>query len=97
MNLSAQTKLADYFTRNGYYRIPNEERKLLDGQIYKKGYEVRLVAMNDRELINIQSLLKKCGFSIARPFSKGMLKIQPIYGKQAFLQFRNIVSIYLRK
>jgi hypothetical protein len=60
--------------------------------VYKKGYEVRLTAHSDEELVHIQELLEVLGFSIARPFAKGGHFRQPIYGREQVGRFLSLVG-----
>lgn len=70
-----------YFQRNGCVRVVDEERRQKLGQKYKKGYEVRLVANSEDELQEIQRLISKAGFWLAKPYRKRSQIVQPIYGK----------------
>ncbi len=54
-------RLADYFHRNGYVRRIDAVRRAEEGQLYKKGAEVRLVANSRAELAEIRRLLRQAG------------------------------------
>ena len=82
-------KLIKYYRRNGYIRIPDDNLRKLKGHNYKKGYEVRLVANDEKELFEINSLLHKSGFKVGKPFQKGSQFVLPIYGKEAVEKFQN--------
>ena len=89
--LKIKKKLVKYFQRNGYILLPDE--KLLGGNDnYKKGYEVRLVAKDKKELTKIKDLLNKAGFKIGKPFQKHNEYVQPIYGKEAVEKFQSFLS-----
>lgn len=88
----AITELARFFRRNGYVRWQNPERQATEGQKYKKGDEVRLVAESMSELAVIRRLLKRAGFKPGRPFAKGRQFLQPIYGRQAVARFLELVK-----
>lgn len=91
--LKAKLKLVKYFLRNGYLRFPNENLRKLKGKHYKKGYEVRLVANDENELVEINSLVEEAGFRVRKPFKKHNRFIQPIYGKKIVAKFQ----IYLAR
>lgn len=91
--LKAKLQLVKYFLRNGCLRFPNENTRKLKGKHYKKGYEVRLVANDEKELSEISSLIDKAGFKVSKPFQKHSRFIQPIYGKKVVAKFQ----IYLAK
>ena len=81
---SARQHLLTYFNRNGYFRSPNlKRRKIVGANKYKKGWEVRLVAKTKDELYLISELLDEVGLKKGKPFKKGNLTVQPVYGKQA--------------
>ena len=85
---TAVEQLAEFFHRNGYVRWQNAERKDTEGwRLYKKGDEVRLVAVNKRELALIRSLLRQAGFKAVRPFVKGRQFRQPLYGRKEVARF----------
>jgi hypothetical protein len=80
---SAERLLTTFFERNGCVRLVNEKRREQEGQKYKKGYEVRLVAYSEEELKNIRQLLLRVGFKVGKSYKKHRQIIQPIYGKTA--------------
>ena len=86
-------ELTTRFHRNGYVRSRNTERLNDAGaSVYKKGYEVRLTAHSEEELLHIRELLEVLGFSIARPFAKGQHFRQPIYGREHVERFLSLVG-----
>ncbi len=88
MKPSPEEQLAAFIGRNGYFRLPNSARREREGhQVYKKGYEVRLVAGSKSELRQIRSLLRRAGFSVAKPYAKAQQWVQPVYGRQAVERF----------
>ncbi|MCX7665688.1 MAG: hypothetical protein N2112_09085 [Gemmataceae bacterium] len=87
-------RLSEFFNRNGYVRFLDETRRAKDGEHYKKGAEVRLVADSKAELTEIQRLLKRAGFKVAKPFSKSNQWRQPIYGVDAVARFLALVKTF---
>ena len=85
-------RLAELFHRNGYLRRLDAVRRVEEGQLYKKGAEVRLVAESRAELAEIRRLLKKAGFKAARPFAKARQWRQPVYGVDAVARFLTLVG-----
>lgn len=92
MRVNKAARLKVLFIRNGYYRIPDEKlrEKLKSG--YKKGYEVRLVAMDYKEYVSIRKLLKDLGYSPGKAYAKGRRRIVPLYGKENYEEFRNLMT-----
>ena len=92
--ISAQVvkQLAAYFHRNGYVRRVDAVRRIVDGQLYKKGAEVRLVADTRVELAEIRRLLKQAGFKRGRPFTKANQWRQPLYGVEEVARFLKLVG-----
>src|SRR5574337_136091 len=90
------SQLVFFFKRNGHFRIPDKKRKKEGSQVYKKGYEIRLLAATKTELKIINLLLKKSGFKPGKPFEKGNQFVQPVYGKQAVKEFRHLLAKYKR-
>jgi hypothetical protein len=84
--------LAAFFRRNGYVRRVDAVRRVMDGQLYKKGAEVRLVAESAAELAEIRRLLRRAGFKAARPFAKGRQWRQPVYGIAEVARFLSLVE-----
>ena len=89
---TAKRRLARTFRRNGYCRRPNEDRRSSEGyDNYKKGYEVRLLAKNEKDLAKLREALRVAGFRVVNPFQKAKQWVQPVYGQDAvtwFLRFR---------
>lgn len=77
---------------NGCVRIVDFERRKAEGQKYKKGYEVRLVASSLDELRQIQELLIEAGLSFGRPYLKARRIVQPIYGRANFERFLELMG-----
>ncbi|HYM94586.1 MAG TPA: hypothetical protein VET23_10635 [Chitinophagaceae bacterium] len=88
------SQLIFFFKQNGYFRIPDRKRKKEGSQVYKKGYEIRLLAATRKELKIINILLKKSGFKPGKPFTKGTQFVQPVYGKEAVKEFRHLLAKY---
>jgi len=85
-------RLAEYFQYNGYVRRMDKVRRKNEGQSYKKGDEVRLVAQSKAELADIRRLLKQAGFKRAKPFAKNRQWLQPIYGVNEVARFLSLVG-----
>jgi hypothetical protein len=77
------------FRQNGYVRMPLQDKRELLGQKYKKGYEVRLVAMSKAELKNFQQWIRIAGLTPGKPFEKTNRIIQPVYGAVAVKWFQS--------
>lgn len=73
-----------------YFRLPDEKHRKLEGLAYKHGYEVRLVVNNKTELKKIQSLLFDLDIDVGKPYNKGSLFIQPVYGKYQLEKLKKI-------
>ena len=85
-------RLGKFFRRNGYIRELNSERRLEEGELYKKGSEIRLVADTRVELAEIRRLLKRAGFKRARPFAKANQWRQPVYGVAEVARFLELID-----
>jgi hypothetical protein len=88
----ALARLAEFFRRNGYVRLPSRDRRAAEGHQYKKGYEARFVANSAAELQAIRRLLKAAGFSVANPFTHCKQWRQPLYGREAVERFLNAIG-----
>jgi len=81
------------FDRPGYVRAANlTRRKEVGSQRYKKGWEVRLLVRDSKELAEVRRALAAAGFHPGRPFQKHKQIAQPVYGKaavEAFLRFQH--------
>jgi hypothetical protein len=89
--LLAVQKLAAWFNRNGYVRRQNAARQAAEGQLYKKGDEVRFVAKSKSELAMIRRLLRTAGFEPRKPFAKHSGFVQPVYGRETVKRFINLM------
>ncbi len=90
-------RLVWYFHRNGYVRQLDEVRRILEGQSYKKGAELRLVANTPEELTEIRGLLQSAGFQLGKPFIKASSWRQPVYGVAAVTRFLTLVKSHKSK
>jgi hypothetical protein len=87
--------LAGYFQRNGCIRwVDPEMKEKLGYKKYKKGYEVRLVAQNEKELAALEKALKAAGFKHGKPYPKNKQTIIPIYGKEQVERFIDEVETF---
>ena len=87
--------LAVYFTRNGCIRWADPDaRDKLGYNKYKKGYEVRLVAQDEKEMAVLEKALKAAGFRHGKPYAKNRQTIIPIYGREQVERFVEEVEAY---
>lgn len=89
---SVVKKLAGYFNRNGYFRIPDPKMQKKKKSDYKKGYEIRFVAKDKKELSEMKSLLKEAEMKAGKPFNKFNQYVLPVYGKEKYLRFRELLA-----
>ncbi|MBL8861469.1 MAG: hypothetical protein JNK02_05600 [Planctomycetes bacterium] len=80
-------RLRTLFERNACVRMPDPGRLDEGYQVYKKGWEVRLVLEDDGELDDARRLLDQAGFRPGKPYRKGLKWIQPVYGREAVERF----------
>lgn len=83
--------MARFFRRKGskgHVRRKNVARHKEEGsQVYKKGYEVRLLVRTEAGLNELCALLERLEFKPGRPFAKGRQIALPIYGRAAVERF----------
>jgi len=85
---TAFATLKKVFLRNGYLKVKDEDQAENAGsQVYKKGYEVRLIPDTKQELSLIRKAIASMDLYVAKPFQKHNNTIQPIYGKEITLKF----------
>ena len=85
--------LRKLFFRNGYVRPPWKKRaKGLGYGKFRRGFEVRLTAGSRGELREIRKLLGRAGFKPGKPFVKGNLFRQPVYGRESMERFLALVG-----
>ncbi len=92
MSSSVASQLARFFYRNGYVRLLNAKRRKEEGQGYKKGDEVRLVAQSKTELETIHALLLQAGFKPGRAFEKNLQFRLPVYGRKEVARFLSLIA-----
>jgi hypothetical protein len=86
-------QLAAFFHRNGYARFQKADRLVNEGyRAYKKGDEVRLVAADEEELVQIRQLLYAAGFLPGNPYLKGKKWAQPVYGRKEVARFLSLIA-----
>ncbi|WP_337866040.1 hypothetical protein [Ignavibacterium sp.] len=85
-------KLAEYFVRNGYLRLPKETPKTKKSQGGRKGHEIRFVANNKSELKELKKLLAEADFKSGKPFDKFNQIVLPVYGKEQFFRFKELLA-----
>ena len=93
----AQALLAACFRRNGYLRLPiaarvKQAKATKQKHVYKKGYELRLVANSTKELREIQSCLGQAGYKFGKAYAKSSQFVVPVYGKQQIDAFLTMVK-----
>jgi hypothetical protein len=76
-------RLVSYFERSGYVRMPQRDRLKEGYRSYKKGWEVRFVVNDERELAELRLLIEGLELVPGNPYNKGARIVQPVYGKQA--------------
>jgi len=83
--------LMEIFIRNGYVRIKNESKLKANGsKSYKKGYEIRFLPKEDIELERLQTAISTLNFYVSKTFMKRGRVVQPLYGKDITLEFRDL-------
>ncbi len=88
----ARVRLVQLFRRNGYCRVPRDERREQLRTKYKKGWEVRLVLKDEAELDEAGRLLARAGLNAGSPFRKASQWVQPVYGKKAVETFESWIA-----
>lgn len=81
------SELLDWFERTGYVRPHDSQRRIDEGQKYKKGYEVRFVLGSKSETRTVRRLLRSVGLHSGRPFDKHGRIVLPVYGEEALRWF----------
>ena len=90
---SAVQQLAELFLRNGCVRPPAVKRRAAPGPgRFRRGFEFRFTARSREELRTIRDLLKDAKFKPGRPFSKGNLFCQPVYGRKEVERFLSLIG-----
>lgn len=85
--IDAIKQLSAIFNRNGYVRRQSRKRLKKEGHArYKKGDEIRFIAVSRSEVASIFLLLRRAGFEPGRPFVKGRKFALPVYGRTAVQQ-----------
>lgn len=92
MRISRAEQLRQLFDRNGYYRVPDEASREDKKTSYKKGYEIRFVAQDYKEYLEIRKLLKALGYNPGKAFYKGAQRVIPVYGKENYLAFQELMQ-----
>ncbi|MBU0764236.1 MAG: hypothetical protein KJ607_05320 [Bacteroidetes bacterium] len=82
-----------FYIRNGCMREPDLDARSALKSNYKKGYEVRFTAMNDKELEIIRNAIVSLGLNPATPFIKRGKYIQPVYGIELAFRLRKLRKV----
>jgi hypothetical protein len=77
------TLLLRWFERAGYVRTCDPERRLHEGQAYKKGYEVRFLLASRDEVREVRRLARAVGLRPGAAYAKHQRIVQPLYGATA--------------
>lgn len=85
-------KIAEYYKRNGYLRLPAEKSGKGNKSAGKKSYEIRFVAKDKKELSELKSLLKEAQLEAGKPFDKFNQFVLPVYGKEKFFRFKSLLA-----
>ena len=81
--------LKKMYLSNGYLRVPDETKLKINGsQKYKKGYEIRFIINNDKELKSLRTAISSLGYTVSKTFIKNGQNVQPLYGKEITLKFQ---------
>jgi hypothetical protein len=80
------------FERRSSVRYQNQERYEKEGhEKYKKGYEIRLI-VSEEEYAEVNSALELLGFYPGKPYFKGVKQVIPIYGREDFILFMELIG-----
>jgi hypothetical protein len=90
--LQSPRTLTEFFRRNGYVRRQDPARLTEGSRSYRKGEEVRLVAISIQELKLIRRLLREAGLKPGRPWRKDNRIRQPIYGRDQVERLLQLVG-----
>jgi len=85
-------KIAEYYQRNGYLRLPKDKPKTKKSTASRKGYEIRFVAKNKSELKELKQLLTYAEFKTGKPFEKFNQIVLPVYGKKQLERFKELLA-----
>ena len=87
----AQQILREFFLRSGYLRLRNGDKLAKHGsQEYKKGFEIRFVARDEKELELIRASISALNFTLSESYISNRRFIQPLYGKTITLKFKKL-------
>lgn len=75
--------LLRWFERVGYVRICDTDRRLEEGQAYKKGHEVRFLLSTRDQVREVRRLARAVGLQPGAPYAKHPRIVQPLYGFNA--------------
>ena len=87
----AQSMLVAAFLKNGYIRSRNEKRLKKEGGFnYRKGFEVRLVLKDKKDLKLIQAAIVALDYNLSKSYINQNQIVQPIYGMALSDQFQKL-------
>jgi len=91
----AVSQLISVFRRNGYVRSVNAARRRLEGQGYKKGYEIRFVATSESEADRIRRWIELIGWRPGASFVHANQIRIPVYGRDRVATFLRWMGVDL--
>lgn len=80
---SSELELLDWFVSCGYLRQVDPVRRANDGQLYKKGWEVRFTLETIVEAQTVRDLVLDTGLRPGKVYPKHRRYLLPIYGREA--------------
>lgn len=83
----AKSYLQSLYDRSGYARMPSARDDPEAGGVGKKGWEVRFVLRDEKEVERVRSALTRLGFRPGSPFKKHSRIVVPVYGVAAVRSF----------
>jgi hypothetical protein len=92
---AARQLLLNAYAINGHIRHPIEAR--VNGaddpaQSYRKGWEARIGAADDKAAARIVKALKHCGYTPGKPYKHGAKLRVPLYGFDQVERFVDLVN-----
>ena len=93
--LWAEDELIALFERKGYFRVPRHGFLGNNALEHRKDHEVCFVARNPAQLKTIRDLLLMAEFRPSKPYRRGAMWIQPVYGRVAFFRVQQLCEFAL--
>ena len=89
---SARQILLDAYQANGHVRYPLKTRVEEANQSYRKGWEARIGAADDKSATRIVQAFKRCGYTPGKPYKHGAKVRVPLYGFEQVSRFVELVN-----